>query len=93
MVNTDTNYICISEQISRDLVAIMESVVIGGVDHEVVLASGYFASDRSCPSSEVFDLAEYWQLILENVKYKNISRRNHQNMNWNNYKVTFECNR
>lgn len=45
----------ISELMYWDLVAVRIRCCRRGIDQEVVLESGYFASDRPCPPPEVLD--------------------------------------
>lgn len=59
---------------SQNLVAIRGSIVIEGIGREIVLVSGYFASDRPSPPSEILDLPENCymhklQLILANAHH------------------------
>ncbi|XP_017462302.1 PREDICTED: uncharacterized protein LOC108355664 [Rhagoletis zephyria] len=59
MLKKETNYFCISEFLTRDLVAIQLTVNLNGQAREVVFASAYFAGDAAIPPEEVRGLVEY----------------------------------
>ena len=59
IIKNDINYICLSEHISKDLVAVRCELNHQSKPLDLVIASAYLAGDRESPTPEVVRLVQY----------------------------------
>lgn len=56
-INNNIKHVCLSEFLTRDLVAVEANILVGGASKTVVIASAYFAGEKKAPPEEVAKLA------------------------------------